>query len=195
MTRDPSLKKYEDNRDVVRHEWRIDTRGEELVGHIALVKFRYTFSRPAETVWRYLKDFNKWQEDLQYNCVIGDQPEGATVFFTIKPEFHVHFGRVYGFDAKVFKKVSVVRKNVSGKLLVLEALSKDERKIDSYYIWALNESGGETTVEALMSYAPLWENRVSESTVRASYTAMSDEVEERWKTTYIPRLRQLVEVG
>jgi hypothetical protein len=134
-----------------------------------------------------------WQEDLQYNCVIGDQSEGKTSHFTIKEKFHEHFRKSYDFDVAAFKKVIIVRKSVPEKLIVLEVLSEDRRKIDSYYVWALNESDSRTIVTGFMSYAPLWAPKSNEEQVRATYQSMAPETEKRWKEAYIPRLRQKVE--
>jgi len=165
---------------------------EEVVANIAW-PLSFTINRPIAEVWKYIKDFNLWIEDLHYNCVAGDAREGSSIDFTIKETAQEHYGKKYGFDPKTFRKNLIVRRSEPEKLIVWEELSADGRKLVAYYVWALSEHECRTAVTGIMSYTPHWEPRINEQQLRASYEAMGDDVAQRWKTTYIPRLRQLLE--
>jgi hypothetical protein len=192
MTGDIGKSVFENTQDIVASKWSIEGVGDEVIAHIAW-SLSFTIGRSVTDVWRYLKDFNLWLEDLQYNCVVGDAKEGETVYFTIKEASHEHYRSKYGFDPKEFKKTLIVRRNEPEKLIVWEELSRDRRSLIAYYLWALSGSGGKTAVSGIMSYAPHWDKKANEPQLRTSYQSLAADVSGRWKNTYIPRLRQLLE--
>jgi hypothetical protein len=188
------MKKYENNQDVMEGKWTIARTGDEVIVDCSY-PFKLTINRPAADTWKYMKDFNLWMEDLRWNSVVGDEAEGGTVYFTISEKHHEHYRKAYGFDPKGYTKTLTVRRTDPEKLIVLEELSADRRKIVGYYIWALSEHEGRTTVTGLVAYAPQWEPKTNEEQIRASFQSKESELEERWRTAYFPRLRQLVEGG
>lgn len=195
MTKDPGLKKYENSQDVVTHTLTVERTGEEVAGDFSL-RFAFTVNQPVAHTWKFVKDLNLWMEDLHYNAVVGDAVEGSTVYFTISEKYHEHYKKNYsGLDPNNFKKFLIVRRAAPEKLILLEELSADKRKIGAYYVFALSERDGKTTVTGLMGYAPTWVPRASEDQMRTSYQSMASEIAERWKTSYMPRLRQIVESG
>lgn len=192
---DPSLKKYENPRDAVKHQLRIDKAEGEVAVHMVLSPLDFSIDHDAMTVWKAFKDFTLWQDDMRYNNVIGDQPEGGETYLTIRPKYHAHFNETYAslpdFDAS-YTKTLIVRKAIPGQLLAFEALSPDGHNIESYYIFSLGERAGATAVSAFFSYAPVWGHKENEQDLWASYQHFCEEIEERWKKAYIPRLRQVL---
>src|SRR5438128_5275306 len=185
MASDPSLKEYASSQDVATSKWTIQKSGQQVVAHVAW-SVNFTLNRPAGDVWRYMKDFNLWMEDLHYNCVVGDAAEGSSIYFTISEDFYEHYRKIYSFDPQGHKKNLIVRRNEPGKLIVWEELSADGQRIMSYYVWALTEHEGKTTVTGVMTFAPYWDSQSNERELRARYQAMADEAAARWKTAYIP---------
>jgi hypothetical protein len=191
VTSDPSLKKYESSQDTVGPTWSVERSGEGICAQLAF-PLKFTLSRPVSDVWKYMKDFNLWLEDLHYNCVVGEASEGQTIFFTINEKAHEHYRKTYGFDPSTFKKHLIVRRSEPATLMVWDELSQDKRTLIAYYMWALSEREGKTTVSGLMGYAPHWGANDSEEQLRNAYRTIAFDVAERWRTAYIPRLRQLV---
>jgi|SRR5579863_2071809 len=194
MRSDPSLKKYENKEDVAKPDWTIEQDGEEIIVHIAW-SLNFSIDRPTGDVWRYMRDFNLWLEDLHYNCVVGDAAEGDTVYFTINENSYEHYRKTYGIDPREFKKNLIVRRNEPGRLIVWEELSANKGKLIAYYVWTLSGQGARSTVTGVMSYPPHREPKAHEHQLRANYHVMADDVAHRWRSAYIPRLRQLVEKG
>jgi len=194
MASDASLNKYESSEDVVGPKCTFERVGEEVIAHVAWSP-KFTIDGTIADVWKYMRDFNLWMEDFHYNCIVGNATDGESIFFVIEKGAHEYYRKEYGFDPTGFKKSLIVRRNIPGKLIVLEELSPDSRKLIAYYLWALNEHLGKTTVSGVMSYAPHWESNVMEEKLRVNYQNMAHNVAERWKTAYIPRLRQWVESG
>jgi hypothetical protein len=190
------LDTYESADDSFTTEWTVTRRGDEVVGDYTH-RYSFTLNRPASDTWRHLKDFNLWMNDLEWNGVVGDAPEGSTIYFTLPEESHDWFNETYGADtgleAKDFRKDLAVKRAVPEKLLVHEELSESKREIGAYYIFALNESDGTTTVNGLMTYALAWAPKENENDLRAGYETQARDVTDRWLKEYIPRLRRLVE--
>ncbi len=197
MTADTNLAKYMDSRDTVHHDWSLkpSTSGSEVVRRLAMSALSFVVDRPASKVWKYFTDFNLWHEDLQYSVVVGEAPSGTTGTLCARPSAYEHYRRLYNFDPTTFKKHLVMGEAVPEKLIVFEAIAEDGKSIDSYYLFALNESNGRTTVTGFMSYAPLWAPAAEEAPLRKLTQTFVDDVETRWKESYIPKLRQLVAAG
>jgi hypothetical protein len=203
-----SLERFQRDDDVTTSEVSVKAEGDEVRADCTLW-FTALMDASAADTWKYAKDFDAWQDDLAYNCVIGDQPEGTGVYFNIAPEFHEQYEQNYGVSVKDFRKDLIVRFVDPERLLVLEELSSptnvlsqwvgDEppkaREIAAYYILGLWEEDGKTTVAARFTYAPTFGPKESEEQLRASFEGMGTEVTQRWKTKYLPALRQLVEGG
>jgi len=203
-----SLEQYHSDLDVTRAETSVERVGEEVRADCTLW-FTSVLNRPAAQTWEYAKDLNAWHIDLSYNCVIGDQPEGTSVYFTVAEPYYDQYEQNYGIDVKNWRKDLTVKFVDPERLLVLEELSaptnvldqwvgRDSvkgREIAAYYILALNEHDGQTTVMARFTYAPTWAPKENEDQLRASFEAMGAEVTARWKTQYFPMLRQLVEAA
>src|ERR1700722_1374732 len=135
MVQDPALKKYESNQDVVSHDWTIKTEGDEVVGIFVLSRFHFVLDGPAMEVWKYFKDWNLWIHDLHFSAVLGES-EGKMVTMGINEKFHEHFRLKYpGMDPKGFQKYLLIKKAMPGKFFAKEALSKDGRAVESYYIY------------------------------------------------------------
>jgi len=188
-----SLDTYTDSNDVFAADWTVTPVDEEVVGEFT---FRFSFDIHASTseTWNVLRDFGLWMDDLEFEEVIGDS-EGGTVYFTIAEPYYEQYRENYkawDFDPKAFRKNLIVRR-ATGNLIVVEDRSKSPRAIGGYYVLALSEQDGSSTVAGAMGYAPEWAS--DEAAVRAQLESLADEVPGRWKTLYIPRLRQLVEAG
>jgi len=183
----------ESSQDGVASKWTIEKSGDQVVGNIAW-SINFTINRPVGDVWRHMKDFNSWMDDLHYNCVVGDAAEGSSIYFTYTDKMYAYLKKVYGTDApQNYKKTLIVRRNEPGKLIVWEELSADQQKTISYYVWAFSEHEGKTSVTGWMGFAPHSYPNANEQKLRLEYRSEADEVVERWNTAYIPRLRQLVE--
>jgi hypothetical protein len=207
-TTETSLERFQRDEDVTRAEVSVKTEGDEVRADCTLW-FTATMNASAADIWKFAKDFNAWQDDLDYNCVIGDQPEGTGVYFHIAPAFHEQYSQNYGVDVTEFRKDLIVRFVDPDQLLVLEELSSptnvlsqwvgDEppkgREIAAYYVLGLWEEGGKTKVAARFTYAPTFGPKESEDQLRTSFEAMGNEVTARWKDKYLPSLRRLVEGG
>lgn len=193
MNPDPGLKHFESSQDVVRHDWSVEQRGDDVVTNVVLAKFHFTISHPVARVWKYFKDFNLWMEDLKFNEIVGDQPEGSTISLTISEAYYEHYKEHYGLDPRTLEKQFTVKRVIPEKLFVKESLSKDGKAIASYYVYTLHEVGSKTIISGLMSYPPNWLSKTSEQEVRTTSESRLNEIEKRWKKSYIPRLRQVVE--
>src|SRR6266568_1787343 len=112
----------ESSQDGVASKWTIEKSGDQVVGNIAW-SVNFTINRPVGDVWRHMKDFNSWMDDLHYNCVVGDAAEGSPIYITYTDKSYGYFKKVYGTDPQSYKKTLVVRKNEPGKLMVWEELS------------------------------------------------------------------------
>ena len=201
-----SLEQFQRDEDVTRAEVSVKTEGDEVRADCTLW-FTAVMNASAADTWKYAKDFNAWQDDLDYNCIIGEQPEGTGVYFTIAPAFHEQYEKNYRVDVKEFRKDLIVRFVDPEQLLVLEELSAPTnvlsqwvgaepvkgREIAAYYIVDLHERDGRTTVAARFTYAPTFAPKENEEQLRSSFEGMGNEVTQRWKTKYLPALRQLVE--
>jgi hypothetical protein len=169
---------------------------EEVDGGVAVshsYRYGFTIARPLAVTWPVLKDFSLWMEDLAWTSVVGDAQEGSTIDFTIAPAHHDRYRRQYGFDPAVWQKVLVVERTVPGRLIVHKELSPNRREITAVYTTAVHEEDGHTIVTGLMTYGPMWASQEDADELRALVRGQDEEVAQRWKTTYIPRLRDLVE--
>jgi hypothetical protein len=195
MSTDSTLAKYRNPSDTVHHDFSLRQSGQEVVRRLAMSSLSFAIDSAAAKVWKYFKDFNLWHEDLQYSLVVGEAASGSTGILCARPSSYEHYRRLYGFDPATFKKHLVMGEAVAEKLIVFEAISEDERSIDSYYLFGLNERGTNTTITGFMSYAPLWAPSAEEPQLRKMTQIFIDDVEKRWKESYIPRLRLLVAGG
>jgi hypothetical protein len=193
MRRDPVLAKYKSNQDVTTGIWTTRIEGDEVIGDFS-IRITFTINRPVADTWKYMRDFNLWLQDLHYNSIVGDEAEGNTIYFSIREKYHEHYKKHYGYPSDL-KKYLIVRRTVAGKLIVWEELSEDKRKIVAYHIWALSEHDARTTVTGVLAHAPEVAPKADEEQMRTRFQSFSNEIEERWTTFYIPRLRQLVESG
>lgn len=191
MTKGTELKKFENAEDIFKCTWSVDNKGKEVMCDWSAL-FSFTINKPTATTWKHLKDFNAWHEDLHYSGVVGDQPIGGTFELAMREEAREYYKKHYGVDPS-YKKTLIMRNNVRESELVFEEWSADRGKIAAYYVFVLHGSGDRTTITGMMSYGPQWVPQASEGQVRATYQSNSSELEERWKKSYIPRLRQLIE--
>jgi hypothetical protein len=186
------LAQYVSTDDVFACDWTVEDVDDEAVGSLTS-RFTFSFERPAAETWKHLKDFNAWMHDLDWDCVVGDAPEGATISFALAEEYHARFKEAYGLDGKRFRKYLTVKCAAPGKILVHEELSSTKRDFVAHYVTLLHEEGGRTTVTYLGLYPPQWVPQSDKEQLRAGYKTYERDVGERWKTGYIPRLRHLVE--
>jgi hypothetical protein len=188
------LSKFQRDEDLIVGRWSIEDVGDEVFGSLSF-PFEFRINRPVRETWKYLKDFNLWMEDLQFSEVLGDCKEGAIVRLSVrdKEEHLEHYRKTYGIDPKTFHKFLIMKRVVPEKVIFKEELTLDRRSIAAYYNYAFNDLGAVTAVTGLMSYAPMWAPKVNKEDLRAAGNRSATEIPERWKTSYIPRLRQLVE--
>lgn len=189
-----ALSGFSSSEDVVDAEWTVDKSSAEVIGNCS-IKILFSINQPASRVWKIMEDLSAWQADLQYDRIADETCEGRTLSFGIKSDYQKGYSETYGIDAKQFKKLLIAKRIVPEKLVVFEELAKDGRTIAAYYLWALYESGGSTTVAGLMAYPPRWQPIGTEEEMRRSYRSHCSGIEERWRSLYIPTLRRLVESG
>ena len=148
----------------------------------------YTFviEKPAEKIWPCLKDLNLWLEDLDWSAVVGDS-EGDTIHFTIKSSQNLKDIA----DEKTFIKYVRVKKVVPEKLVLIDNVSNDRKKINSTYTFSLHEDNGITTVRFFANYSP-WSGSIeSKGDLVSGFRKMAENVDNRWRNHYIPRLKAL----
>ncbi len=193
---DPNLERFRRKTDHFVSDVRQLAHGDRLRVDLSF-RFRFTLARSVGIVWNRMKDFNLWMDDLEFDSVAGDSPEGSVISFSLPASVHEWYNKTYGptsgLDAADFRKELFLRRMVPRELLVWEAYSELASDIQAYYTIALGASDSHTVVTGLMAHAPVWADDSAKDAVLQKFNTQARDVAARWTQMYIPRLRYVVE--
>jgi len=153
----------------------------------------FTIDRPAKDVWRYLKDFNLWQNEHNhyYSGVLGDL-EGKTFRLSNKPDDP---GPHYYEVLKVIPEYLIVinqpipADGSSAELPGLGGISP------GFHVFMLNEHDGKTTVSVFMQHAARAETKNEQEALEPWREIVETDAQPKWREDFIRTLKRLVYEG
>jgi uncharacterized protein YndB with AHSA1/START domain len=154
----------------------------------------FTIDRPAKEVWRYLKDFNLWQNEHQhyYSGVVGDL-EGRTFHIGLRAD---EPGPHYYEVLKVIPEYLIVINQpvpVDGSSAGLPGLGGIS---PGFHVFMLNEHAGKTTVSIFMEHAArVAEGTSVEEALRPWRALLDTDAQPKWREKFIRTLKRLVYEG
>lgn len=150
----------------------------------------FTIDRPSKDVWKYLKDFNLWQNEHNhyYSGVVGDL-EGRTFRLSSKPnEPGPHYYEV----VKVIPEYLIVINQPVPADGSTAGFPGKGGVSPGFHVFMLNEYQGRTTVSVFMTHAA----RAVESDEQAALQPWREIVERdaqpKWRNDFIRTLKRLV---
>jgi hypothetical protein len=146
----------------------------------------FTLGRTAAEVWPYFKDLNLWQNAYghYYSGVVGDL-EGKTFSISNRPND----------DGPHQYTVARV---IPEHLTVMTQHGDWEGGVtpyDGYHVFTLNEHGHKTIATAFMQHARLVAGEDAEREAQAGWRAMADQSHAKWRDSFVPTLKHLVDAG
>lgn len=150
----------------------------------------FTIDRPAKDVWKYMKDFNLWQNEHQhyYSGVIGDL-EGKTFRLSSKPDDD---GPHYYEVLKVIPEYLIVinqpvpEDGTSAGVPGLGGVSP------GFHVFMLNEHAGRTTVTVFMTHAARAKGKDEEAALEPWREIVERDAQPKWRNDFIRTLKRLV---
>jgi hypothetical protein len=153
----------------------------------------FTIDRPASQVWRYLKDFNLWQNEHQhyYSGVVGEL-EGQTLRLSNQPDDP---GPHYYEVVKVIPEyLIVIRQPVpaDGSSAGMPGIGGVS---PGFHVFMLNEHAGRTTVSILMQHGARAGTQNEEAALMPWRELVETNARPKWRDEFIRTLKRLVYEG
>ncbi len=144
----------------------------------------FFIDRPAQLVWRYLKDFNLWQNvhHHYYTGVVGDL-EGKTFRLGTRPNDPT------AYTPYEYRVERVIAQHL---IVVSQPLSKEDGAgviPADFHVFMLNEHRGRTTVSCVIQHAYLPKTE-EEGLKRWREVAQKSQM--KWRDVFVPKLKALI---